>query len=190
MNTLGLMLLGSIVHATGFAVVGTLVYLALRRWSPAAGALAAGSSLVIMAFGLDDRSGPLAALVDLRLERIGHRRRQPTAQSKRSIEHGRPANGRRIDSAATDRRTAGGRLERPHRRARFSRDSPRSPASLRAELRRARAATPEPIGAGAGRNGSRSDSSPAWAWAWLGWAWASGPSSVAGAEPADRRPRS
>jgi prepilin-type processing-associated H-X9-DG protein len=47
-NALGLILLGSIVHATGFALVGILAYLALRRWSPAAGSLAAGSSLVIM----------------------------------------------------------------------------------------------------------------------------------------------
>ena len=42
MNALRLLLLGSIVHATGFAVIGSLVYLALRRWSPAAGSLAAG----------------------------------------------------------------------------------------------------------------------------------------------------
>ncbi len=48
MNTLGLMLLGSIVHATAFAVVGILAYLALRRWGPAAGSLAAGWSLLIM----------------------------------------------------------------------------------------------------------------------------------------------
>ncbi len=48
MNALGLMLLGSIVHATGFAVLGILVYLALRRWGPAAGSLVAGSSLLIM----------------------------------------------------------------------------------------------------------------------------------------------
>jgi Protein of unknown function (DUF1559)/BlaR1 peptidase M56 len=47
-NALGLVLLGSIVHATGFALLGSLFYLGLRRWSPAAGALAAGSSLVIM----------------------------------------------------------------------------------------------------------------------------------------------
>jgi hypothetical protein len=47
-NALGLILVGSIVHATGFAVIGSLFYLGLRRWSPAAGALAAGSSLVIM----------------------------------------------------------------------------------------------------------------------------------------------
>ena len=48
MNALGLILVGSVVHATGFALLGSLFYLGLRRWSPAAGALAAGSSLVIM----------------------------------------------------------------------------------------------------------------------------------------------
>ena len=65
------MLLGSIAHATGFAIVGTLFYLALRRWSPAAGALAAGSSIVIMALGLVDRPGALASLVDRRTAGIG-----------------------------------------------------------------------------------------------------------------------
>ena len=49
MNTLGLMLVGSIAHATAFAVVGIVAYLALRRRGPAAGSLAAGSSLLIMA---------------------------------------------------------------------------------------------------------------------------------------------
>ena len=48
MNTLGLTLLGSIAHATGFAMVGMLAYLALRRLGPAAGSLAAGASLLIM----------------------------------------------------------------------------------------------------------------------------------------------
>ncbi len=48
MNTLGLMLVGSIAHATAFALVGILAYLPLRRWGPAAGSLAAGSSLLIM----------------------------------------------------------------------------------------------------------------------------------------------
>ncbi len=38
-----------LIHATGFAVLGIVVYLTLRRWSPAAGALAAASSLVVMA---------------------------------------------------------------------------------------------------------------------------------------------
>ncbi len=49
MNTLGLILLGSAVHATVFAIGGALVYLALRRSSPAAGALAAGSCLAMIA---------------------------------------------------------------------------------------------------------------------------------------------
>ncbi len=49
MNALGWLILGSIAHATGFAVIGSIAYLALLRWSPAAGALAAASSLVIMA---------------------------------------------------------------------------------------------------------------------------------------------
>ena len=37
MNALGLILLGSIVHATGFALLGIVVYLVLRRRGPAAG---------------------------------------------------------------------------------------------------------------------------------------------------------
>ncbi len=49
MNALGLLLLGSIAHATAFAIVGIGAYLAIRRWGPAAGSLAAGSSLCIMA---------------------------------------------------------------------------------------------------------------------------------------------
>jgi prepilin-type processing-associated H-X9-DG protein len=48
-NSLGLLMLGSIAHATGFTVIGAVAYLALRRWSPAAGALAAASSLLITA---------------------------------------------------------------------------------------------------------------------------------------------
>ena len=49
MNALGLLILGSIAHATGFAAIGAVAYLAWRRWSPAAGALAAASSLLITA---------------------------------------------------------------------------------------------------------------------------------------------
>ena len=49
MNVLGLLISGGILHATGFAVIGSMAYLALRRWSPAAGVLAAVSSLIIMA---------------------------------------------------------------------------------------------------------------------------------------------
>ena len=49
MNALGWLVLDSIAHATGFALVGAVAYLVWRRWSPAAGALAASSSLLIMA---------------------------------------------------------------------------------------------------------------------------------------------
>jgi hypothetical protein len=49
LNALGWLILGSIAHATVFAVIGSIAYVALRRWIPAAGALAAGSSLVITA---------------------------------------------------------------------------------------------------------------------------------------------
>ena len=54
MNALGLLISGR-SHATGFAVIGSMAYLALRRWSPAAGVLAAAASLIIMAAGLDGR---------------------------------------------------------------------------------------------------------------------------------------
>ena len=49
MNALGLMLLGSIAHATVFALVGAVLYLAVRRSSPATGSFAAGACLLIMA---------------------------------------------------------------------------------------------------------------------------------------------
>jgi beta-lactamase regulating signal transducer with metallopeptidase domain len=48
LNAIGFMLLGSIAHATGFALAGALFYLALRRASPAAGALSAACSLLLM----------------------------------------------------------------------------------------------------------------------------------------------
>jgi prepilin-type processing-associated H-X9-DG protein len=43
-----MMLISSIAHATVFALLGSLVYLALRRWSPASGAFAASASIAIM----------------------------------------------------------------------------------------------------------------------------------------------
>jgi beta-lactamase regulating signal transducer with metallopeptidase domain len=48
-NAFGLLISGGILHATGFAVIGSMAYLALRRWSPAAGVLATVASLIIMA---------------------------------------------------------------------------------------------------------------------------------------------
>jgi hypothetical protein len=49
MNTLGSLLTDSAARATGFAVLGIVFYLVLRRWSPAAGALGALSALAVMA---------------------------------------------------------------------------------------------------------------------------------------------
>ena len=48
MNALGVTLLSSVAHATVFALLGAFLYLAIRRLSPAAGALAAGSCLSFM----------------------------------------------------------------------------------------------------------------------------------------------
>jgi prepilin-type processing-associated H-X9-DG protein len=49
MSLLIAMLWEGMIHATGFAVVGIVVYLGLRRWSPAAGALGAAATLLVMA---------------------------------------------------------------------------------------------------------------------------------------------
>jgi hypothetical protein len=38
----------SVLHVTSFALIGSLLYLALRRWNPAAGALLAASTLIVM----------------------------------------------------------------------------------------------------------------------------------------------
>ncbi len=48
-NALGPILLSSMAHATVFALFAALFYVAWRRFSPAAGAIAAGSGLMIMA---------------------------------------------------------------------------------------------------------------------------------------------
>ena len=48
MNVLVASFWEGLIHATGFSMLGIVVYLALRRWSPAAGALAAAASLVVM----------------------------------------------------------------------------------------------------------------------------------------------
>ncbi len=49
MNLLVAVFWEALLHSTLFALPGIVVYLAWRRWSPAAGALAAASSLVVMA---------------------------------------------------------------------------------------------------------------------------------------------
>ena len=50
MNALGAIFWEGVLHATAFALLGIMVYLVLRRWSPAAGALGAASTLVVMTF--------------------------------------------------------------------------------------------------------------------------------------------
>ena len=49
MNAIGMMLVGSIAHATLFAIAGIAAYLALRHRGPAAGSLAAMTGLAVMA---------------------------------------------------------------------------------------------------------------------------------------------
>ena len=80
MNAIGWMLAGSIAHATLFAIAGMAAYLAIRRQGPAAGSLAAGTSLAIMGivsvvvlspwprwwrFGAVDRPAASAAAADV-----------------------------------------------------------------------------------------------------------------------------
>jgi beta-lactamase regulating signal transducer with metallopeptidase domain len=48
-NWLGWLIVSGAAHATAFAIIGCIAYLAIRRVSPAAGSLAAAASLVIMA---------------------------------------------------------------------------------------------------------------------------------------------
>ena len=48
MNLLEVSLLEGGIRATVFALAGILVYLIMRRWSPAAGSLTAASTLVVM----------------------------------------------------------------------------------------------------------------------------------------------
>jgi Protein of unknown function (DUF1559)/BlaR1 peptidase M56 len=48
-NWLGWLIVSGAAHATAFAIIGCIAYLAIRRRSPAAGSLAAAASLVIMA---------------------------------------------------------------------------------------------------------------------------------------------
>jgi prepilin-type processing-associated H-X9-DG protein len=49
MSTFGTTLWEGALHATAFSVLGIILYLAMRRWSPAAGSLASASTLFVMA---------------------------------------------------------------------------------------------------------------------------------------------
>ena len=69
-----------VVHATAFALLGILVYLVWRRWSPAAGSLAAASTLVLMTF--------VSVLSFLSLAPVGPGvRRQPACFHRHGVEH-------------------------------------------------------------------------------------------------------
>jgi hypothetical protein len=83
LNAIGLMLLGSIAHATVFALVAALFYLAFRRSSPAAGALAAASSLVFMAIVSVVVLGPWPVWWTIATPRSGPPGRVPGSASAR-----------------------------------------------------------------------------------------------------------
>ena len=173
------MLLGSIAHATGFAIVGTLVYLALRRFGPAAGSLAAGSSIVIMAFGLVDRPRALASLVGPGSAGIGTSDVSLAAARHRGGRFSRCDFRRKADRARD--RSMAHRSGRPHRvfgscPLRAESSFSRFLGDLARELRPTSAGLDRT--GGAGRNGSRWGSSPACASVWPGSASESGRSSV------------
>ncbi len=49
MSAMGMMLAAAAIHSSVFAIAGIAAYLMIRRWGPAAGSLAAGAGLVVMA---------------------------------------------------------------------------------------------------------------------------------------------
>jgi hypothetical protein len=174
-NALSFMILGAIAHATGFAVIGSLFYLALRRVSPAAGSLAAGSSLAIMALVSLIALGPWPRWWVIDPDSAA----RTTKSDFRVVKQLDQTARLRAEESATQRTNpdetpipspAGSRTER------FARDSMlgfvlnelsrelRRPATVRAR-------------AGAGPSGPRRSCSPAWASVWPGWPWASGRSS-------------
>jgi beta-lactamase regulating signal transducer with metallopeptidase domain len=85
LNAIGLMLLGSIAHATVFAVVGGLFYLAFRRASPAAGAFSAASTLLFMAIVSVVVLGPRPAFWTIAAPWSGAPR-QPSGPAKLGLE--------------------------------------------------------------------------------------------------------
>ena len=167
MNALGWLMLGSMAHATGFAVIGSIVYLALRRSSPAAGALAAASSLVIMA---------LVSLIVLGPGRAGgvvsgaEQARHAAAVVSRHRAEVRSSTRPPMEP---DGLGVGTRRARPNGSCsrRVHEDGTEAMSAwigdFLSELRRT-AGRPRAAAHGAGRNGSHSGSSRAWAWAWLG----------------------
>ena len=109
MNAIGWMLAGSIAHETLFAIAAMAAYLAIRRQGPAAGSLAAGTSLAIMGivsivvlspwpswwrFGAVDRPAASAAVTDVAEEASAPTGGGETARESSSRPRpGRPAKG-------------------------------------------------------------------------------------------------
>jgi hypothetical protein len=103
-KALGWMILGSIAHATGFAVIGAVAYLAWRRWSPAAGALAASSSPLIMALVSMIVPGPWPRWWSLSTENA---RQSPAAVTKATAQSNQTAQSRGRDELAPEHHEAG-----------------------------------------------------------------------------------
>ena len=178
MNALGIMLVGSIAHATLFAIAGIAAYLAMRRRGPAAGSLAAVSGLAVMAMVSIAALSPLAPVVDRSGVVDPPSAAVGVARPPRRVRRG--PDRRRQDPAS------------PARPAPSSAGIESQPAALPSmlgllldELRQSRRRA-RGEGDGAGASGSRPASSPASAWGGP-----TGPGSprgrmAAGAEPAGR----
>ena len=168
-NAIGLMLLGSIAHATVFALIGALFYLAFRRSSPAAGALAAASSLFFMAIVSVVVLGPWPVWWTIATPRSETPGQAPGSSSAAPAEARSPEE-RLADSArpasaaprvAAERHGEMQAQPRASMAALSGRANPRRHGP-RDERRRFRA--------GAGRYGLRLVSSPACVWASPAWA--------------------
>ena len=110
MNALGLLISGGILHATGFAVIGSMAYLALRRWGPAAGVLAAVASLIIMALVSMAALAPLPRWSTITMGHAGSREPTPQAIARFEAEQ---ANRPRGDSKLETARAARGEQSPP-----------------------------------------------------------------------------
>ena len=159
MNALGIMLVGSIAHATLFAIAGIAAYLALRRRGPAAGSLAAMTGLAVMAMVSIAALSPWPrwwtfGAVDPPSAAVG------VGESRRRVRRG-------PDRRSQTRRV---RHDPPLPRPGSSRNRPPSPrcsacSSTSCEVPAACGRRRD----GAGANGSRPASSPASGWARPDW---------------------
>jgi hypothetical protein len=85
-NTLGLILLGTALHVTIFAIGGGLVYLALRRSSPAAGALAAGACLVAIVLVSVMTATPWPGFWTIDVRRLERRLTRPPGAAPATVD--------------------------------------------------------------------------------------------------------